>query len=629
VGSTLRRELPALLVLGAATVVATRPLAWRWDQVLYQRDALFGLLAMKQLQDHLASALPWGEPRMGWPIEPGFAQADWMLGQALLAMPLEALGLHPIDAYRLLVLLGLLATAWVCHLAAQALLGPGPHTWLAGLIGGLGPAQLCHAQHVNLVHHEWAVGGTLLMAIGLARQRPWLAALGGLAVGLGFHFGFYMGLHGLLLAGVLLAVAAIARRIRLAGGLAAGAGLVAGSLSFLPIGLSYARYARQHQAWMDPGELTTESWDLASTLHPISGAWLHRPLLSELATPIMDPPNPGYLAVLMALVGLALVRRRGLVWLGVALAGLLAALLSLGPSLMWDGHEIGLPGPYRLLAALPGGEGLRAPARWLALSFAAVGLFAAAGARGLLSRLPAAWRPVAALPILLLLLGEVPVVETGPREQIQGHSVYLALEAMPAGPLYEHFHGIYGTCHCDGAPRLAEALEHRRPIVGGRWARESAALRAIEGLAGRWPAAEAAEMLSILGVPVVIEHPPVMGSPPSGASCAMVDDHRVCALEPQFPGGLPRESQVETLGHGPVVGLRLLSSPESRRLEIRCERQRPWRTTTRAWKLLAQLRHGAQPPWLDVYLPTPCPTVPEISEGSPLPLYAVQTRSTP
>jgi len=32
---------------------------------------------------------------------------------------------------------------------------------------------------------------------------------------------------------------------------------------------------------------------------------------------------------------------------------------------------------------------------------------------------------------------------------------------------------------------------------------------------------------------------------------------------------------------------------------------------------------------MDVYLPTPCPTVPTVNEGSPLPLYAQGAMNSP
>ncbi len=610
-------------MLGVATFVAGRPWALTGDRVFHHRDALFGLLAMEHLQEVLVGPRAWDAAWLGWPTQPGFTQADWMAGPALLAAPLEALGIHALDAYAAVVLLGLFATAWVCHRTAQALLGPGPHTWLAGVIGGLGPIQLSHAHHVNLVHHEWAVGGGLLLAAGLTKGRPWLAALGGLALGLAFHFGLYMGLHAGLVAAVILAVAAGTRKLQGRSTAAALGGLALGVLSFLPAAMAYARFAAAQHAQLDAGEIVAESWDLAATMRPMVGAWLHGFLLGEGAARITDPPNPGYLATLLALVGLWRVRRGGWLWLVVVAVGGLAALLALGPVPSWGGISTGLPGPYRLLDFLVAGAPLRAPARWLALSFIAVALLAAAGTLQLTRRVPPWVRGMLVCCAIAVVLGETPIADSGPRAAITPPPLYLGLQAVPEGPLYEHFQPVVDSCPCEGSMRLAAALDHGRPLVGGHWARETASQRELDTLAGRWPAAEAAELMRILAVPVVIEHPPVLGPPPDGAECQRVGDHRLCVVEPLIRGGLPKTESVETLGTGPVVGLRWLEPPTGRRLEIRCERARPWRTSTRPWRLVAMLRQGSEPAWTDVFLPVPCTTVPEVSEGSPLPLYGV------
>lgn len=256
-----------------------------------------------------------------------------------------------------------------------------------------------------------------------------------------------------------------------------------------------------------------------------------------------------------------------------------------------------------------------------------LGLTAALGARWMAERLPSSWRPFPAVSVMILLAlpswGRTDQAAPGIPE------VYVGLEAAPPGPLYERFTSMHARCVCDGTPHLAAALLHERPIAGGRWAWDDPGIRSFEAMAGRFPEAQAAELLRTLGVAMVIEHTPVTGPPPAGASCQRVHDHRLCALEPTHPAGLPQPHQVETLGHGPVVGLRWTTAPSSKRLELRCEARPPWRTSTEAWQVLAQLRDGPEPPWVDIYLPEPCPTVPEASEGSPLPLYAVNATESP
>ncbi len=514
----LRRELLALLALAAAVLAAARHLILEPGLALQDPAALRQLLGLAQLQRLLTGQQGWSEAWLGWPVGPGFVQADWQLGPALLAWPMGALGIGFHVQYSALAVAGMLLTAWTCHRLAQAMLGAGPHTLLTGVVGGLAPFLLGLGTPLDLVHGELSVGGTLLLGLGLQRERPWLAGLGGLVLACSAHMGWQQGAYAALLG---LAVLSVAGWRRWAAGrtlLAGAAGASLGIAGLLPAALPYLHHGFTHQA----GWLASTPWE-----------------------------------------------------------------------------------------------------RWLIPLVFLLGVLAARGAQLLAARLPPRWAVVSAAPLLLVVVLPSPSGRDRPAPGIP--EIYVGLEAGPPGPLYERFTSLPERCACDAAPRLAAALLHERPLVGGEWAWDHAGLRALEGLAGRFPEARSAELLRILGVAVVIEHAPVSGPPPAGASCQRVHQHRLCALEPLFPDGLPEEHEVQTLGRGPVVGLRWSTPPRAERLELRCEGQQPWRSSTLAWWIVAKLRHGADPPWMDVYLPQPCTTVPEASEGSPLPLYAVST----
>ena len=206
------REALALGVLVLATVILCWPWALSGQHVFVQWDALFTQLALDHLQRSLVGEQTLLSAPFGWPMQDPMTQSDWLLGQALLGLPLRLFGTSPARIHNLLILAGLFGTAWGCHRTAHALLGPGPHTWVAGIIGGLSPLHMAHAQHLNLVHHEVMVVGGLLMAVGLMKGRIVHAAAGGLMLGTAAHFGAYMGAQALLVAAVVMGCCAAWRK---------------------------------------------------------------------------------------------------------------------------------------------------------------------------------------------------------------------------------------------------------------------------------------------------------------------------------------------------------------------------------------------------------------------------------
>ena len=107
----LRRELLALLALAAAVLAAARHLILEPGLALQDPAALRQLLGLAQLQRLLTGQQGWSEAWLGWPVGPGFVQADWQLGPALLAWPMGALGIGFHVQYSALAVAGMLLTA--------------------------------------------------------------------------------------------------------------------------------------------------------------------------------------------------------------------------------------------------------------------------------------------------------------------------------------------------------------------------------------------------------------------------------------------------------------------------------------------------------------------------------------
>jgi len=646
-----RRLASPLLVFGVlvlATLVAARPWAWdpRWG--FGQRDAGFALVSVDWLQTallHLQS--PWRTP-LGWPLPDATTLVDWMAGQALLGLPWRLLGGTPWGLHTFSALTGLLLTAWACQYAARIWTGPGPHTWVAGVIGGLGTSPMSHAQHLNLLHHELPVLGAALVGVGLHAGRVVPAALGGALLVGSAHFGAYTGMHAALFAGALALAAGIAPKppVRVWGALVGGA-LLAG-LTVLPVAVRYADAAARDRVAVTPVEIAAESWDPSTSLRPLPGAPLHAWLPAPGPSPVvppprlgaapahvpasthMDPPNPGYLALGLGLVGLAVLRRgpgdggpRGLAW-APAFVGIGALLLALGPQVRWDGVDTGIPGPAALVDALLGGARLRAPARWLGVAWIALGLLASLG----LARLGRGRSPVARLALglvaVVVALGEVPPAAAlpAPAAALPAPSVGLEPVSHVLDQVEEEgalFETDGHACGLDEAHPYRLALFHGRPMVGGTYARGLRSLQEMNRVLRGWPSPEAVVLLRAVGTRVTWEHPPLQPLPADFPGvCLEAEGHRRCVLDP-----LPVPQALEPAPPArEVVVLRWPDADRAPRTAVVSCGEAQQVVRPRAWVLPTRLHRGWSVEGVEVVLDPPCPQPPLVDEGAPMPLSA-------
>jgi hypothetical protein len=511
----------ALLLV--ATAIAARPL-WT-GQVLLAADLEFTLAAMSQIQHGFPGAAMLEAP-LSWPFPHGTTQSDWVLGQALLAAPAEWLGIDPLYQHNLVVLLGLWTTA-----VAVAVVGG----WLgldrtarvfAGIVGGIGPLQLVHAQHMNLVWHAPVVLGPAALYAGLIRDDRRIAAAGAVVAGLSWQLGVYLGMQATLGAAVLALLAVRARPSRGTGSIAAIAFVVAVA-PMVPVLWTYAAAAGPPGAALPHGEVVLESWDVASSMWP-------RPVGAQPGHSTFDWPNPGYVAAIAGVAGLVVLWRTGRGrWTPVLAVGIVASILALGPWLRVAGWTSPIPGPYLLIDVAVGGS-LRAPGRFLAISAVCVGLV---GGRALHGR-----------PILGVLAAVLALLETAPPHAVpwdaaQLEPAYAALDDVPPGPIFDD--AVLGVRDCHARPRhaLRAQSRHHRPLMGGIWARRLPPLAALQQALAAWPAPTAVARVLQAGAVAVLEHPPIRGEDPPGWTCSRPDGHRLC-VAPVLPpwSGRPAES---------------------------------------------------------------------------------------
>jgi hypothetical protein len=106
---------------------------------------------------------------------------------------------------------------------------------------------------------------------------------------------------------------------------------------------------------------------------------------SDVDKPLVILVVAGLVALLVSRTALSAVRRRSIAGFYLC-AAFLMWLFALGPTLVFMGVPRALPGPFRVLFLLPGGGGVRAPARFWLMSTLCLSIVAGLAASGLLAR---------------------------------------------------------------------------------------------------------------------------------------------------------------------------------------------------------------------------------------------------
>lgn len=621
----------SVAALVAATAWASRPWIWSPNLVFGEKDTLFSLVVLDHLQKALTGPLDFKDAPLGWPIPHGSIQADWMMGQALLGLPFHLAGVDALSLHKILVFLAWLTTAWSFHRLARALLGPGPHTVVAGIIAGLNPTMGLHANHLNLVFYPLLGLGSLLLGAGLVQARKGWAFLGGLSLVLGAQFGLYVGTHHLLVAPLVVAGALLAghRDWRTLG--AAALGFLAGALTLGPAADMYLGFASRYGTWFDLATLKAESWDPASSFGLLQGVPLHEALARFRGhapdVGFKDAFHPGFLATLLAVAGLALGRsharpHRWAWWVAGAVL-VLSLGLALGPVPSWNGRYMGVWGPYTLLTHLPGTLGLRGPGRWLQVAHMAMALLAALGVRSTLGALPRAGPWLAALlPVALALETlRTPVLD---RAHLEPGPVYQELATRSPGAVFDVLPHEGLPCGCSEASRMMATLRTGRPLAGGMgYARGMKAMEELNHQGQRWPEPEAIALFRMAAIPYRVEHAPLITTPPAGADCVEVGGDRLCQVPGPVLTRFYTPEDVTTTPSGPVIGLRFPEPLKKDGVRITLQDGSTWEAPQLPVRALDVVRYGRDPKYSEVYFP-PQDEPPQASVPGGVPLYARQ-----
>lgn len=244
-----------------------------------------------------------------FPYSYTLAFSEHNYGIALVLFPLFALGVKPLTAHGVAMLLGYLFSGYGAFRLARTLTGSTGAAWVAGIAFAFVPYRFHHISHVNYTFTAW-VPLVLEALVLFTRKRTWpLAAW----LGVAFLMNGLTCVHWLLLSALPLAVAGtfLALREGAEGDRAfwtrGGAAVGAASLLLLPFLLPYTHASRLYGFERSADEAFGYSarFDHWLTADPLNRLWNglgYVPVPGELAL------FPGLLPLLLALAALLLVR---------------------------------------------------------------------------------------------------------------------------------------------------------------------------------------------------------------------------------------------------------------------------------------------------------------------------------
>jgi hypothetical protein len=455
---------PFALRLRDATVVGFDPLLQVW---------------LSEWVHHAVVTNPLGlyDANIFYPFPQTLAYTDANLPGALLAALPRALTGDPILTNSLLVLASFVLAGTGVYAVVAYLTGNRGAAIVAGLAYAFLPYRMVHLWHLNWLEGAWLPW--LLLALLRLIDRTSLArgAVLGLLSAVLVLTSFYFSVQILLVCGVILAGKAFAARRLPAPDLTRALALavaVAAAIS-IPLYVPYLQVreeqrlersivdAEQYKA-LPESYLQLAPWDAPTPVQRLIGV---RAGSNESLTEVGQEPHadgdqhremviedalyPGAIVAGLAMIGVF--GWRGRRWLTIALAviGISAVVLSLGPTL-GPRHGAGVPLPYGwLFDHVPFFRAMRVPARLGGLANLAAVLLAGLGIAAAWLRLRASdrfgrlTRPAWAGPVLTIVLaglvlselwaGAVPLEAVDRGEEASAAARWLA--AQPPGPVME------------------------------------------------------------------------------------------------------------------------------------------------------------------------------------------------
>jgi hypothetical protein len=483
-----RRRLAVVALYAALGLLAQRQLVRAglgshvYHQNMLGQDCLLHAWTLAWDQHALATVpCDVGDANIFHPERGTLFYSDHLLGLAILSAPLRWLTDNALVVHKLLTIAAPILDALAMYALAVHLTGSMGAALVGGLAYGFAPLRLlADACQIQMAAAWWLP----LMLLGGLRAARGDGARWGVLAGAAL---LAQGLTGIYLTAFFLPFLALAhvawwRRYGTSRGLVVWlvAEVVAVAL-LAPTALAYrgvqAHLGAARSPWLNA--ILSLHWPMITE---------HVPWRTLLALAVVVVLFPSHLPP----------RFRRERWLLVAIvAG--TVLLGLGPALPLP-YDLGtIPGPYRLLVALPGFTALRVPARMLHVGLVGASLLAAGGVAALRSL---AWRAPLAVTaaVMALLVAEGPpptsaLLWVGPPARM--HPVYPWLAAHPRGAIVELPHDPFGLA---SAVRQFASTAHWQPMLQGMSGILPTMYPWIGARLAAFPAPDVVADLSALGV---------------------------------------------------------------------------------------------------------------------------------
>jgi hypothetical protein len=309
----------------------------------------------------------WNAPAF-YPSAGVLAFSENLLGLAPIAVPVGAVTGSPLLAYNAAFLLSYLLSGLGAYLLAFVLTRCHGASFVAAIAFAFAPYRLSHTQHLQLLSSYWMPVAIAALHLFIATPRWRWAALFAVswlmqALACGYYL-FFLSIFALLwLAWFAPGRLSIRQMVRL------GTAWAIAVCALAPVLLGYRSIHAAYGFRRSPVEVVNYSADIAGLLaaSPDSLLWSGLRFAAGAESEIF----PGLTIVVLLVVGLIVFRipgkreTRGTL-LFYAGSAVLMWTLALGPVPKLSGVAIGVPGPYALLAQLPGFDGMRVPARlWM------------------------------------------------------------------------------------------------------------------------------------------------------------------------------------------------------------------------------------------------------------------------
>lgn len=374
-----QRVLLAAVLLAGVTCAYTWPLpAYATSAIAHDRgDPLLVTWILWWTSHTIPLTSAWWNAPAFYPSAGVLAFSENLLSLAPIAAPIVHATGSPILAYNVAFLSSYVLSGLGAYFLAFVLTRCHTASFAAAIAFAFAPYRLSHTQHLQLLSSYWMPVAVAALHLFAASPRWRWAGLFAAAWALqALASGYY--LFFLTTFVVLWLIWFVPRRVPPRQVVRLLIAWVIAAVLLLPIFYGYYAVHAAYGFKRSPVEMVNYSADVAGVLSASPDSWLWSRLHAAVSSE--SEQFPGLFLILLLLGGAVATwlapretrvespndRRRDRPALFYAAAAVAMWLLSLGPVLQIGGTVTSVPGPYAVLAVLPGFDGMRVPARlWM------------------------------------------------------------------------------------------------------------------------------------------------------------------------------------------------------------------------------------------------------------------------